>query len=181
MTNRYGRLFTETELDKLEQGVYEDAREEPEGYDKELEERLYPLDEVELQRRIKANAEARRARSNAEATRAPSLEELSVTLGIPVNTLEKTKDVSRGELSTPEYWTEWYSQTLAKLGEAKRSNRDFKGVLDEKVDTKEDSTVVSASNVDGVDNVLEHGDRWFDNFSTVNSRRKYNVVNLMIE
>ncbi|OWZ02574.1 LOW QUALITY PROTEIN: hypothetical protein PHMEG_00025841 [Phytophthora megakarya] len=83
MTNRYGRLFTKTELDKLEQGVYGDAGEGAEGYDKVLEERLYPLDEVELQRRIKANAEARRA---------PSLEELSVTLGIPVTTLEKTKD-----------------------------------------------------------------------------------------
>ncbi|OWY94914.1 hypothetical protein PHMEG_00035223 [Phytophthora megakarya] len=183
MTNRYGRLFTETELDKLEQGVYGDAREEPEGYDKELEELLYPLDEVELQRRIKANAEARRA---------PSMEELSVTLGIPVTTLEKTKDVSRGELSTPEYWTEWYSQTLAKSGEAKRANRDFKGVLDEKVDIKEGSTVVTASN-DGVNNVPErseleldvmrnvYGDRWFDHFSTVNSRRNYKVVNLMIE
>ncbi|OWY92353.1 hypothetical protein PHMEG_00038687, partial [Phytophthora megakarya] len=149
MTNRYGRLFTEAELDKLEQGVYGDAREEPEGYDKELEERLYPLDEVELQRRIKANAEARRA---------PSMEELSVTLGIPVTTLEKTKDVSRGELSTPEYWTEWYSQTLAKSGEAKRANRDFKGVLDEKVEMKEGSTVVTTSNVDGVNYVPERSE-----------------------
>ncbi|OWZ09505.1 hypothetical protein PHMEG_00017783 [Phytophthora megakarya] len=60
-----------------------------------------------------------------------------------------------GAISTPEYSTDWYSQTLAKSSEAKRANRDFKGVLDEKVEMKESSTVVNTSNVDGVNNVPE--------------------------
>ncbi|OWZ15790.1 hypothetical protein PHMEG_00010509 [Phytophthora megakarya] len=121
LSGRHGRFFTENELDMFEQSSYDLAKKEPEEYDKELEDRLYPLDEVELQRRMKLYAEARKP---------PSLEEISRTLGIPGVKLDKTKEASKDARSTPEVWTEWYSQTLATTDEAKRPNRDFKGVLD---------------------------------------------------
>ncbi|EGZ27488.1 hypothetical protein PHYSODRAFT_321290 [Phytophthora sojae] len=53
---RYGRLFTDRELELLEQGEYGLASDEPEEYDKELEERLFPRDEVEMKRRMQENA-----------------------------------------------------------------------------------------------------------------------------
>ncbi|OWZ12949.1 hypothetical protein PHMEG_00013809, partial [Phytophthora megakarya] len=97
LSGSHGRLFAENELDMLEQGSYDLAKEEPEEYDKKLEDRLYPLDEVELQRRMKLNADARKS---------PSLEEMSRTLGIPVEKLKKTNEASKDVGSTPEFWTE---------------------------------------------------------------------------
>ncbi|GMF91885.1 unnamed protein product [Phytophthora fragariaefolia] len=67
---------------------------ELEEYDKELEERLFPLDEVELKERVV---------KNAAKAKELSLEELSVMLNLPLETLERTHEGSPGELSTPEY------------------------------------------------------------------------------
>jgi hypothetical protein len=113
------RLFTPEELDKLEEGVSIGASDDKEEYDKELEERLYPLDEVELQRRMK---------KNAERLKQLSLEEMSTILDIPVETLRRTQSASPGELSTPEYWFLCYRRTLAASEEARRANCDFKDV-----------------------------------------------------
>ncbi|EGZ09636.1 hypothetical protein PHYSODRAFT_338405 [Phytophthora sojae] len=115
---RYGRMFTDRELELLEQGEYGLASDEPEEYDKELEERLFPRDEVEMKRRMQENAARQKAMS---------IEEISKLLGIPVEKLERTKEVARRAGSTPEYWLEWYDKTLAVSSEAKRANRDFKG------------------------------------------------------
>ncbi|KAE9229823.1 hypothetical protein PF004_g10664 [Phytophthora fragariae] len=110
------RLFTEEELGALEAKMPSPVSVELEEYDKELEERLFPLDEVELEKRVVRNA--------AKA-KEPSLEELSVLLNLPVETLQRTREASPGELSTPEYWLDWYKKTLAASAEAKRANRDF--------------------------------------------------------
>ncbi|GMF35670.1 unnamed protein product [Phytophthora fragariaefolia] len=42
------------------------------------------------------------------------------------STLARTRESSPGELSTPEYWSDWYRRTLAVSEEAKRANRDFR-------------------------------------------------------
>ncbi|KAG4050900.1 hypothetical protein PC123_g13859 [Phytophthora cactorum] len=59
---------------------------EKDEYDKELEDRLYPLYEVELKRRMK---------NIAEAKKEPSIEDMSEYLGIPVNVLELTRKTVR--------------------------------------------------------------------------------------
>ncbi|KAE9345174.1 hypothetical protein PF008_g8894 [Phytophthora fragariae] len=79
----HSRLFTEEELGAPEARTPSTVGFELEEYDKELEERLFPLD-------------------------------------------ERTREASPGELSTPEYWLDWYKKTLAASAEAKRANRDFR-------------------------------------------------------
>ncbi|OWZ19265.1 hypothetical protein PHMEG_0006515 [Phytophthora megakarya] len=116
-TGRYDRLFTDEELDMLEHDDYDLAKDEPEEYAKEIEERLIPLDEIELRRKIETNAKDQR-----KAT----LEELSETLRIPVDMLKRNKEVSTGTFSNPEYWSDWYQKILAISDEAKRASRDFK-------------------------------------------------------
>ncbi|GMF56589.1 unnamed protein product [Phytophthora fragariaefolia] len=88
------RLFTEEELGALEAKKPSPMSVELEGYDKELEERLFSLDEAELKERVVKNA------AKAEEL---SLEELSVMLNLPLETLERTREASPGELSTPEH------------------------------------------------------------------------------
>ncbi|KAG6971925.1 hypothetical protein JG688_00004237 [Phytophthora aleatoria] len=116
--NKHGRLFIEAELDRLERGEYGTAAVELEKYDKEQDERLFPLDEVELIRRMKENADGHKDLS---------IEELSKGLEIPAEVLERIKAVATGALSTPEYSLDWYGERLATVDEAKRANRNFKG------------------------------------------------------
>ncbi|KAE9184551.1 hypothetical protein PF005_g21632 [Phytophthora fragariae] len=122
----YQRLFTDEELDAMEvsspgqEGTVlagQDLAVEKEEYDKELEDRLFPLDEVELLKRMKKNAEAQKE---------PSLEDMAKHLNLPVEVLERTKEASPDEMSSPEYWQEWFQSTLESSEEAKRANRDFK-------------------------------------------------------
>ncbi|OWZ01391.1 hypothetical protein PHMEG_00027232 [Phytophthora megakarya] len=68
------------------------AEEELEEYDKVLEDWLHPLDEVELKRRMK---------KNAERLQSLTLEEMCVLLKIPVETLRENREASPGESSTP--------------------------------------------------------------------------------
>ncbi|KAG6612700.1 uncharacterized protein IUM83_03316 [Phytophthora cinnamomi] len=117
MAPPYKRLFTPEELDALTDGRTLDAKEEKEEYDKELEERLIPLDEVEL---------LKKRSQNAAKQKELTLEELSALLNLPVATLERTRESSPGVLSTPEYWIDWYRRTLAASEEARRANRDFR-------------------------------------------------------
>ncbi|KAE9208914.1 hypothetical protein PF004_g16630 [Phytophthora fragariae] len=112
------RLFTSEELDLLMEGETLGVSEEREEYEKELEERLYPLDEVELKLRMEKNAEQQQELS---------LEEIDSILNIPVETLARTRESSPGELSTPEYWLSWYKKTLAVTEEARRANRNLQG------------------------------------------------------
>ncbi|OWZ07023.1 hypothetical protein PHMEG_00020639 [Phytophthora megakarya] len=97
-------------------GLNRTIGEEKEEFEKELEERLFPLDEVELKKRVKANEEQKKELSLAE---------LSCILGIPEDILVRTRESSPGELSKPEYWIKWYASTLASSEAAKRANRDF--------------------------------------------------------
>ncbi|KAE9306209.1 hypothetical protein PR003_g21300 [Phytophthora rubi] len=113
----YARVFTDDELDALEKGEPSSTTDEKEEYEKELEERLFPLDEVELTKRVKQNAEQQRELS---------LPELSALLDIPEERLARTRDSSPGMLSSPEYWLGWYKETLAASDAAKRANRDFR-------------------------------------------------------
>ncbi|GMF45018.1 unnamed protein product [Phytophthora fragariaefolia] len=83
----------------------------------ELEERLYPLDEIELKKRVD---------ENAKATKDPSIEEMAKYLEIPPETLERNQDASPEGSSLPENWERWYSDTLESSEEAKRANRDFR-------------------------------------------------------
>ncbi|KAG2966066.1 hypothetical protein PC118_g19381 [Phytophthora cactorum] len=102
--SKYAPLFTDKELAAMEAcepgqestvlaGVKDTV--EKDEYDKELEDRLYPLYEVELKRRMK---------NIAEAKKEPSIEDMSEYLGIPVNVLELTRKTA---------------------SEAKKANRDF--------------------------------------------------------
>ncbi|OWZ06653.1 hypothetical protein PHMEG_00021062, partial [Phytophthora megakarya] len=116
-TPSHARLFTQEELDLLWNGSTIGADDEPEEYPKEIEERLFPLDEVELKRQMKKNA----ARLNMM-----TLEKMSVLLNIPLETLRENSEASPGELSTPEYWLVWYKKTLAAAEEARRANRNFR-------------------------------------------------------
>ncbi|KAE9011954.1 hypothetical protein PF004_g9196 [Phytophthora fragariae] len=111
------RLFFEAELDALEEDASPLATPELEEYDKEIEERLFPLDEIEFKKKVALNT----ARA-----REPTLEELSGLLQLPVEVLERTHEASPGKFSTPEYWLEWYRRTMAASNEAKRANRDFR-------------------------------------------------------
>ncbi|GMF55370.1 unnamed protein product [Phytophthora fragariaefolia] len=76
-TTEYRRLFSEEELTAIEENQWTDP--ETEEYDKELEDRLYRLDEVELNERVKRNA---------LRSKELSLEELSAILNIPIEVLE---------------------------------------------------------------------------------------------
>ncbi|KAE9341433.1 hypothetical protein PR003_g9991 [Phytophthora rubi] len=98
------RLFTSEELDLLMEGKTLGTSEEKEEYEKEFEERLYPLDEVELKLRMEKNAEQQQELS---------LDEISSILNVPVETRARARESSPGELSTPEYWLSWYRKTLA--------------------------------------------------------------------
>ncbi|KAE9042644.1 hypothetical protein PR001_g3842 [Phytophthora rubi] len=109
-------VFISAELDALEAGLPPPAAVEKEEYDKELEERLFPLDEVELKKKMV---------KNAEKEKDLSLEEMSVLLDVPVETLARTRESAPVEQSGPEYWADWYRRTLATSEEAKRANRDF--------------------------------------------------------
>ncbi|KAE9284169.1 hypothetical protein PF008_g27222 [Phytophthora fragariae] len=120
------RLFSDDELGAMEKCAPgqevtvlagTDVAVEKEEYDKELEDRLYPLDEVELQERIKEIAEARKELS---------IEEMDSYLGLPVDVLERTKGASKEEMTSPEYWQDWFEKTLKSSAEAKRANRDFR-------------------------------------------------------
>ncbi|ETP07250.1 hypothetical protein F441_16436, partial [Phytophthora nicotianae CJ01A1] len=113
----YARLFTTEDLDDLEAGRATGVSEEKEEYDKELGDRLIGLDEVALKKRVKKNAEGQKA---------VSLGELSKILDIPEEVLARTREAAPGELSSPEYWLEWYRRTLATTAAAKRANRDFR-------------------------------------------------------
>ncbi|KAI9981483.1 hypothetical protein PInf_009236 [Phytophthora infestans] len=116
-SNDYDRLFTDEGLDMLERGDDPIVKSEPEEYDKELEERLLPLDDEKIQSRVTQNA------SKQEK---PSLAELSEQLGISEEVLERTREVSTGELREPEYWLDWYERTLENSAAARRANRNFK-------------------------------------------------------
>jgi hypothetical protein len=54
---------------------------EAEEYDKELEERIFPPDEVELKQRMEQNAERQRD---------PTVDEMPETLGLPVEVVKRT-------------------------------------------------------------------------------------------
>ncbi|EEY58175.1 uncharacterized protein PITG_00798 [Phytophthora infestans T30-4] len=121
-----GCIFTDAELDAMEE--CEPGQEatvlagtkvntESKEYDKELEDRLYPLDEAVVLERV---------RLNTEAVRDPSIAELSRLLGISPEVLERTRRAFPGELASPEHWQDWFRKTLETTEEAKRSNRDFK-------------------------------------------------------
>ncbi|KAJ8523153.1 hypothetical protein ON010_g17613 [Phytophthora cinnamomi] len=84
-----------------------------EEYEKELEEWLPPLDEVELRICMKKNAEQQRVLS---------LPELSDILEVPEETLSRTRASSPGELSSHGYWLNWYKETLVASEAAKRAN-----------------------------------------------------------
>ncbi|GMF21852.1 unnamed protein product [Phytophthora fragariaefolia] len=128
MPKGYQRLFTDEELDAMEasspgqEGTALAGQEigvEKEEYDKELEDRLFPLDEVELLKRVKKNAEAQKE---------PSIDDMATHLDLPVEGLERTKEASPDGMSSPEYWLEWFQNTLESSEEAKRANRDFNAV-----------------------------------------------------
>ncbi|GMF21075.1 unnamed protein product [Phytophthora fragariaefolia] len=99
-TADYRRLFTGEELAAYEENQWTATDPETEEYDKELEDRLYPLNE-----------------------------ELSAILNIPMDVLARTKDATLNEMGSPEYWLKWYQNTLASSQEAKRANRDFSNTV----------------------------------------------------
>ncbi|KAG2963487.1 hypothetical protein PC120_g27522 [Phytophthora cactorum] len=118
-TSCYYRLFTDEELDMLERGGDQVVKDEAEEYEKELEERLFPLDDKEVMLRVQRNAEKQEK---------PTLAEMSAVLGISEEVSERTRDVSSGALGTPEYWLNWYADTLETSTEAKRANRNFREI-----------------------------------------------------
>ncbi|KAG1696796.1 hypothetical protein DVH05_017706 [Phytophthora capsici] len=136
----YQRLFTDKELDMLERRGVTTTKTELEEYDKEFEDRLFPLDEVAIRWRAERNAEA-------AGTRGPERR-----VGNTCGCIESTRDVSTGDLDTSEYWLDWYSEALETLAEAKRPNRDFReggegyasepGVVNS-VSASEENTVLS--------------------------------------
>ncbi|GMF55209.1 unnamed protein product [Phytophthora fragariaefolia] len=122
----YHRLFTDEELDAMEQCELgqestviagSEVAIECEEYGEEIEDRLYPLDEIEIRKRVKRNAEAQTD---------PSLEELAAYLGVPAEVLERRREASPPRLESAENWQEWYGEMLEKSEEAKRANRDFR-------------------------------------------------------
>ncbi|KAE9119934.1 hypothetical protein PF007_g8365 [Phytophthora fragariae] len=114
----YARLFTPDKRDALEAGRPSPATEVKEEYDKELEQRLFPLDEVELNKKMIKNA--------AKKTEL-RLEELSTLLNLPVETLARKRGSSTGELPAPEYWSTWYRRTLAASESESSDERDVGG------------------------------------------------------
>ncbi|KAI9992911.1 hypothetical protein PInf_014853 [Phytophthora infestans] len=115
--SRYDRLFSDRELDMLELGEDSGVKSEPEEYAKDLEDRLFPLDDERI---------LERAKRIAAGLGKPTLADMSVTLGIPEAVLERTRAVSTGDMGMPEYWLDWYADALEKSTVAKRANRDFK-------------------------------------------------------
>ncbi|GMF32974.1 unnamed protein product [Phytophthora fragariaefolia] len=81
-----------------------------EEYGKDIEDRPYPLDEVEIRKR---------AKKNAEAQTDPSPDEFAAYLDVPTKVLERTWEASPPKLESPEYWQEWYCEMLEKSEEAK--------------------------------------------------------------
>ncbi|KAG2778063.1 hypothetical protein Pcac1_g11531 [Phytophthora cactorum] len=85
---------------------------------------------------------------------------MSSFLGIPVDVLERNRRPVDQRLTSPEYWLEWFSATLAKSDEAKRAkraNRDFRKVATDnaEVGTEEalsgdESSVVSDNGAESV-------------------------------
>ncbi|KAG3137884.1 hypothetical protein C6341_g20837 [Phytophthora cactorum] len=116
-TSCYDRLFTDEELDMLERGKDQVVKDEPEEYEKELEERLFPLDDKEVMLCVQRNTEEQEK---------PTLAEMSAMLGMSEEVLERTRDISSGVLGTPEHWLNWYTGTLETSTEAKRANRNFR-------------------------------------------------------
>ncbi|RAW23830.1 hypothetical protein PC110_g19737 [Phytophthora cactorum] len=123
--SKYSQLFTDAELDAIKACDPGDEGTIPARvvvsvekveYDKELEERLIPLDEVALKERME---------KNAETAKEPLLEEMSSYLGIPVKVLDRTSGPVASKLSSPDYWQEWFNKTLESSAEATRANRDF--------------------------------------------------------
>ncbi|KAI9999232.1 hypothetical protein PInf_004052 [Phytophthora infestans] len=117
--SRYDRLLSDKELDMLELGEDSGVKSDFEEYAKELEDRLFPLDDERI---------LERAKRNAAGLGKPTLADMSVTLGIPEAVLERTRAVSTGDMGMPEYWPNWYADALEKSTVAKRANRDFKEV-----------------------------------------------------
>ncbi|KAG2790422.1 hypothetical protein PC129_g8094 [Phytophthora cactorum] len=95
------------------------VKDEPEEYEKELEECLFPLDDKEVKLRVQRNAEEQEK---------PTLAEMSAVLRISEEELERTRDVWSGALGTPKYWLNWYADTLETSAEAKRANRNFREI-----------------------------------------------------
>uniref|UniRef100_H3H3R4 RNA-directed DNA polymerase n=1 Tax=Phytophthora ramorum TaxID=164328 RepID=H3H3R4_PHYRM len=140
---RYARLFTDCELDALEECkpgseatvlAGTETLPEAEEYEKELEDRLYPLDEVEIKRRMK---------QNADSAKEPSLGDMARYLDIPLDVLERTRTASLDGTTSPEYWQDWFRDTLESSEEAKRANRDFR-----KAETVPSAVAASADNVE---------------------------------
>ncbi|KAE9162182.1 hypothetical protein PF004_g30576, partial [Phytophthora fragariae] len=108
-------LFAPDELDALEAGRPSPATEVKEEYDKELNERQFPLDEVALKKKMMI--------TNAAKEKSPVLGELSSLPNLSVETLACTP----GELSVPEYWSTWYRRTLAASESESSDDRDVGG------------------------------------------------------
>ncbi|KAI9986178.1 hypothetical protein PInf_025093 [Phytophthora infestans] len=102
-TQHYERMVTDEELDVLERGGDRLVKNEPEGYEKELEEGLFPMNEEEI---------LLRAKRNAYEHRKPTLATMSAELVMPEAVLERTREVSSGDLGTPAYWLDWNLEDL---------------------------------------------------------------------
>ncbi|KAI9994713.1 hypothetical protein PInf_011544 [Phytophthora infestans] len=135
-SNEHYRLFTDQELDMLERGDDPIVKSEPEEYDMELEERLFPLDDEKIQSRVAQNA------SKQEKL---SLDELSEQLGISEEVLARTREVSSGEMRKSEYWLGWYEKTLENSAVARRANRNFK----DETGTTETALLISSITEEG--------------------------------
>ncbi|KAG3112719.1 hypothetical protein PI125_g7963 [Phytophthora idaei] len=81
----------------------------------------------------------------AEVKKEPSIDAMSTYLGIPVEVLEWTRKTVHGEVSTPEYWQEWFSSTLEKSTEAKKANRDFRQATEDQAASMEELVKVVAT------------------------------------
>ncbi|GMF43381.1 unnamed protein product [Phytophthora fragariaefolia] len=124
-TSRYARLFLDEEFEAMENcqsgeegTVLAKTEVNVEGeYTKEVEEKLFPLDEVEIRRRVEVNR---------KAAEGPSLETMATYLEIPLETLQRTQSATVEEISSPEYWETWFSETLESSEAVRCANRDFR-------------------------------------------------------
>ncbi|OWZ12495.1 hypothetical protein PHMEG_00014332, partial [Phytophthora megakarya] len=116
---KYGRLFSGADLDNMEMCEHDQKestlggttiKTEEEEYDKEIKDRLYPLDEVELLRR----------------RRESSLEEVASLLDLPLDKLKRNQSVSSGCRDSSAFWLRLFREALANSEETKRANRDFR-------------------------------------------------------
>ncbi|KAG3123192.1 hypothetical protein C6341_g26644 [Phytophthora cactorum] len=146
----------------LERGGDQVVKDEAEEYEKELEERLFPLDDKEVMLRVQRNAEKQEK---------PTLAEMSAVLGISEEVSERTRDVSSGALGTPEYWLNWYADTLETSTEAKRTNRNFREI--------EGSDVRSQPAVSSV--LASEGERVSSEGSTEDAVEREFVRNVCVE